>query len=490
MLLLALTVCTAFLFQGTRGLYETTEGRYAEVSREMVATGDWMVPHLDGHEHWTKPPLTYWSIALGLETVGRNTWGARVFASVAFVIATLTVVALGSVVWDRATGLLAGLMYTTSPFPVMGANVVSPDILLSMFELLAVLCFWRAQRAPSPGASNRWMTGVWMGFGLAFLTKGPPRLLPLLAIITFVIVRRRRGLPTPRLVQPLGVLLFLAIGLGWYAAVIARDRALLPYFLGEEVWGRVATSMHHRNHRWYMPAVIFIPPLLIGAGAWLVVAIRDLRAWTAGAGWRVRFRDGLRGSEGLFLVLWFCLPLAVFCLSKSRLPLYVLPLFPAQVLLLARVAVRARGADASLRRGLRVALASAVVLIALKGVAALVPSSQNMAQLVAHVRAFGPVDRVTVVDHAGLHGLEFYLDGNMERVTAADLKGALRDAESYLAAEAGGNFVFVTKHREPPLLQLYAEGWIGCEVEETADGRYQLWQLHSHPHVQTTFRKR
>ncbi|MCK4510708.1 glycosyltransferase, partial [bacterium] len=73
-LLIVLAALLAFAFQGSRGLYETTEGRYAESAREMLETGDWLVPRLDYEPHWTKPPLTYWALAGGMALLGENEW--------------------------------------------------------------------------------------------------------------------------------------------------------------------------------------------------------------------------------------------------------------------------------------------------------------------------------------------------------------------------------------------------------------------------------
>jgi 4-amino-4-deoxy-L-arabinose transferase len=479
--LVLLAVCVAFLFQGTRGLFETTEGRYAEVAREMVAGGDWMVPHLDGHPHWTKPPLTYWSIAAGLAAVGRNTWGARLYDSFALVLTTLTVAALGATVWDELTGLIAALIFATTPFVVMGANVVSPDMLLTLFETLAILCYWRAVRAADARSAARWVAGMGAAFGLAFLTKGPPGLLPLLGIVIFSIVARRRGLVTPRLFNVIGVALFVLIGFSWYIVSVARDPSLLRYFLGEEVWGRVATGRHHRNTGWYMPLVIFGVPLLFGLGAWLVSGILDARvAVRAQSGWRRAWSAAVRTPEWLFLLLWIAAPLVIFSVSKSRLPLYVLPLVPAQALLAARIAVQAEGKERALRRTWRIAIVSAIVLVSVKFAAAQVKSPSNMLPLAKEIHASNP-DRVTVVDNSRLYGLEFYLDGAVYRTTSPVLPDELDAAAARIAGGASQREVFLTGRSAPPVLsRRCGNGAFTCRMTESPD--HQLWVLEPASH--------
>jgi 4-amino-4-deoxy-L-arabinose transferase-like glycosyltransferase len=102
LVLVALSAIIAFAFQGSRGLYETTEGRFAEAAREMLETGDWLVPRLDYAPHWTKPPLSYWTVAGGMALFGTNEWGARFSNAAVFVLTVLAVSALARAMWAAA----------------------------------------------------------------------------------------------------------------------------------------------------------------------------------------------------------------------------------------------------------------------------------------------------------------------------------------------------------------------------------------------------
>lgn len=200
-LLLAFAAAVGFSFQGSRGLYETTEGRYAQSALEMVQRGQYLEPTLAGRPHWTKPPMAYWAIAAGIGFAGANGWGARLSNALVFCATVLVVAELAAALWDRATGVLAGLVYLSSLFPAGAATVVSTDTLLAFWEILAVCCYVKAWREEEEGRARWWTRAMWLAWGFAFLTKGPPGLLPLLALIVFGRLSRRRV----RLAEPLGM---------------------------------------------------------------------------------------------------------------------------------------------------------------------------------------------------------------------------------------------------------------------------------------------
>jgi len=271
MILLALLV--SFSFQGTRGLYETTEGRYAECAREMIESGNYLEPTLDYKPHWSKPPLTYWAIAGGIKLLGRSEWGVRFYDAVAFFLTVLVVSAIGKALWGETAGYIAGLIYLSSPFPVYGACAVSTDTLLTLWELCAVFCYLIAYKGQSETKSSLWVPGMWIFFGLGFLTKGPPALIPLMPICIW----NYRNSKKVKLANPVGIFLFMLIGFSWYLIVCFKHPGLLSYFLGREVVARVASSSFHRNSEWYKPFVIYLPLLIFGAGPWLYFGFKT--AW-------------------------------------------------------------------------------------------------------------------------------------------------------------------------------------------------------------------
>jgi 4-amino-4-deoxy-L-arabinose transferase-like glycosyltransferase len=424
LLLLVLSVLLAFAFQGSRGLYETTEGRYAESAREMLETGDWLVPHLDYEPHWSKPPLTYWALAGGMALLGENEWGVRLAPALAYLIIVAAVHGLGTAMWGRRSGLYSALAYATCPFAVVAANSVSTDPFLAMWEALTALAYWRAVRWSAVGgydaraASRRWVVLLWLFAGLAFLTKGPPGLLTLLVIFVYHGWRTATHREAPALTSVLGIPIFAIIAFGWFLVVGALNEGLISQLLREEVIGRVADTTFNRNPEWYGPFVVLLLPLALGLGPWLAYwprALGRVRDASRGSGRALRF---LTKEAVLFCLLWAVVPLVVLFASRSRLPLYVLPFLPALALLTGRaVALRVEAVERA-RGAVVLAVVTAVVMLVVKGGASRVESPSDMRPVFEAVRSSG-CGEGTVYAYAleREYGLMFYLRGRMIRVS-------------------------------------------------------------------------
>jgi 4-amino-4-deoxy-L-arabinose transferase-like glycosyltransferase len=402
LIVLLIALFTSFTFQGSRGLYESTEGRYAECGLEMVKSHDYMTPTLNGVPHWTKPPLTYWVIAAGIKIFGKNESGARIGNSVAFFFSVIMLYALALVLWNKKTAFYAGLIYATSPFAIIGSNSLSTDELLTLWELSTVFFYWLYLK----NGSFRWSAALGISAGLAFLTKGPPGLLTILVIILYhqFAGKQIRKFPVVHIVT--GLLLFAITGLSWYVYSIINNPDLLGYFLGKEVYARIATNHFNRHPQWYAPLYVYGLPLISGLGAWVIFFRNGYREFTA----RISSPPSLRQfvsdhKTAFFLVLWFIIPLIVLSISKSRLPLYVLPLVPVIALAVARLVV----ADSvKPKTVLTIALVSAFILVGLKKYAQYVESNNNMGHLYTECLNSNDYDVVCIFDTKEYFGLQFY----------------------------------------------------------------------------------
>lgn len=329
--LLALGLLLGFAFQGSRGLWSPDEGRYADGALLMIDSGNYLFPaYSSGRINLSKPPLTYWFIAASVKVFGRNTWAVRAPYAAAFVLTMLLLYAMGWTLLPRKPWL-PGLIYACAALPFFAANIVSTDVFLTLFEAVAALGFIRLAFDDRKRTHRLDAVWIWLGLGLAFLTKGPPGLILLLAVIPFVILRdgwRELG----RIFQPLGLVVFVAVGLLWYAIVVLSDPAALHYFLHREIYERLFTAAQRRHPGPFGWAVVYLPALIIGSLPWWPALFRH-RLW----------QRPLRPPQSWlrqhpiesFLLLWLLIPLVVFCLAQSRLPLYLLPLFLPISLLLA-----------------------------------------------------------------------------------------------------------------------------------------------------------
>jgi len=474
-------------FQGSHGFLESTEGRYAEAAREMLETGNWLVPQLDYHPHWTKPPLTYWAIIGGMKLLGENEWGVRLYSAVAFVALAWVIARIGALLWDRRTGIWAALLYATAPFAVYAASSVQTDILLSLWEACVVLAYWEARNTQAIRLRKAWIVALWIFMGLAFLTKGPPGLLTPLAVAAFEFFMRRTGREKITFLLPAGVAAFIAIGGAWFLVVILRTPGLLSYFLGEELIGRVFTAQFNRNPHWYAPIYVYGLPLLLGLGpiaaVWFIAAKRygkSLR-WS-GIGNRLRQHE-----HGLFLLVWLGLPLVIFSISESRLLLYILPVFPAVALATARLLAVAFMSVKTEQRVWKYALAMAFVLLSAKGILGYVPNTADTRPLYQFIQKFSGKDTEYLsYESTRLYGLQFYLHGHLTRLwklpqdkqTLSGIDAALDDMKSNPKHET---YLFVTTSKNDSADLESHLSFRGIPIEKANfRGKYDIFIAHFH----------
>jgi 4-amino-4-deoxy-L-arabinose transferase-like glycosyltransferase len=379
----------------------------------MQRLGDYVLPHLN-HEsiHLTKPPLTYWLLAASIQVFGRTEWAARLPNALGF-IATVTVVAGLSRRLAPRAALPGPLVYAASLLPVAAANVIGADTLLTLWETVAVYCFVELVWGPAErqNRSRHWM---WLGFGLAFLTKGPPGLIPLLPILLFT-VTTGGWRATRRLVSVSSALLFAIVGISWYLVIIATTPGALDILLRREVFDRIFTGTLDRNSGWLGPLRAYLPVLVLGWLPWapeVAAGLRGARQWVARSWWRERCAGD---HAGWFLSLWLTAPLVVFVVARSRMPLYLLPLAVPASLLIAR-----SSSSRSLDRRRAIALLVWIAAIVLgRGALALKSSSKDARALAQAIAASQPtpVDEVVFVETMARYGVALYLDAEVERVS-------------------------------------------------------------------------
>lgn len=313
----ALLVALWFGFLELRGLYFPDEGRYAEIPREMLATGDWITPRLNGFPYFEKPPLQYWATATLFALLGEDEWTARLAPAIAGLLAVLAVLATARRLYSRRAGWMAGAVLASSSGYFLANQFVTLDVTLTALLTGALCTFLLAQRdASSPRQRRRFMYAAWILCALAFLAKGAIALvLPGLAVATYVGVRRDWGL-LRRLHMTAGIVLGALVVVPWLVAVELRNPGFLHFFFVTEHLERFLQPSHQRTGPWWY----FIPIVAAFLMPWLpAVVMTGLRRAATREGAPARF------DPVAFAWCWAGAVVVFFSLSSSKLPPYILP---------------------------------------------------------------------------------------------------------------------------------------------------------------------
>ena len=307
---------------GFRGLFNPDEGRYAEIPREILASGDWVIPHLNGLVYIEKPPLQYWATAISEATFGENDWAARLYTGLC---ALATVYALWAMIrreWGAEAAARAAIMLGSSLLFVLLGHQLTLDMSLTLFMTLTFVGFCNAQRA---GRWQGWMLLSWTGIAAAFMTKGLiAGVLPLFTLSVYSALQRDVA-PWRRLLLVRGAVLFGVLCLPWLILFQHRRPQFFQFFFVREHFERYLTKIEDRYQPWWF----FIPILLAGVLPWLLPALRSLYVdWRAAAA-----RPGFDARR--FAWVWCVVIFVFFSASDSKLLSYILPMFPALALLMA-----------------------------------------------------------------------------------------------------------------------------------------------------------
>jgi len=331
----ALTLFTFFLLLGSRSLNEPDEGRYSEIAREMIETGDWLVPHFWYLPHLDKPPMTYWLVAASMKTFGQNEWAARLPVALAGISGVWAVWLLGCSLGGRRAGFWSAVILQSSLLYFAMARMLTPDIFLTQFVAWAVYFFWRSWLCLTNSEFRirnsgflLWHLAGWAAIALGFLTKGPIALAIPLAALAALLICRWRNVPRKKLLFSgfvAGLLVFFVLAAPWFLAVFQREPRSAHYM----IWGQAAghllgTTIKNR------PGSLFYFFGILAAG---------FLPWTFLLGWlwrRPHWRAlADRQKDGwLLLNVWAVFTFTLFSFSHSKLPAYILPVFPALAVLL------------------------------------------------------------------------------------------------------------------------------------------------------------
>jgi 4-amino-4-deoxy-L-arabinose transferase-like glycosyltransferase len=313
-----------FYVLGARTLVPTDEGRYAEMAREVIATGDWITPRLNGIKYFEKPMLQVWVTAAAFKAFGLGEWQARLWTGLCGLLGIVLVAYAGRRVFGRWVGVTAALVLASSFWWAAFGHINTLDMGLSGMMTLALCGLLLGQREQAGESERRnWMLVCWAGMALAVLSKGLEGVvLPGAVLVLYTLITRDWAI-WKRLHMGKGLLLFFAIAAPWFVLVSLKNPEFAHFFFIHEHFERFLTTVHNRYQPWYY----FVPLLAAGILPWLAVLAQSLFA-------------GLRRTDGPFqpkmlLLIWAVFIYFFFSISDSKLPSYILPIFPALALLIA-----------------------------------------------------------------------------------------------------------------------------------------------------------
>jgi 4-amino-4-deoxy-L-arabinose transferase-like glycosyltransferase len=369
-ILLALILIAIPLFYVTpffRELWSPDEPRYAAIVKEMVLTGNWLVPHLNGLVYAEKPPLYFWLVAMNCRLWGNFSNAALLFPSLLAALGCLVVTYFfGRNLFNRATGFLSALVLATGAMFLGMAQYVRMDMLLTFFMASALFCFYEGWRR-STGKTIYYLA-FYMLLALGFLTKGPIGIL-FPVIIVVLCLALKRDFKALREAKPVtGVVLIVLILAPWLiAATHDGGWEYMRSLLIRVNLGRAYQSWEHDRPPYYyliqLPATMF-PwfPFLVGAVAY-----------------HNPFRKQHRIKENvLFLFIWVGTIFLALSLVSAKVGVYLLPIMPPASLLIGHFwyeAIANKNHDARLKKWFSLsgygvwlvfALAGAVILFGVR----------------------------------------------------------------------------------------------------------------------------
>ena len=354
---------------GRAALWEPDEGRYAEIAREMVVSGDYVTPRDNFELYFEKPPLVYWAEAVAIKIFGVNEFAVRLPAALFSISQVVIAAALAEAMLGATAGFLAALALALSPLFFSLARFATLDPALAFFLTAALAAFYAASRCDSFAlrSARRWMLTSSAMLALGTLAKGPVALLLGVAIAFIWLASERRLAEIRGMPLVLCALIYSAIVAPWFVLMELRNPGFLNFFFIHEHLQRYVSSKEHGWGPWF-----FIPIVIGGTWPWIFFASlgwssmrRGDGSESSGAPAERTSSAGRRRSAASFLAIWFAVIFIFFSIPRSKLGTYILPALPPLAIFAGYGLSRLSSLAANSRRRLLAGFAIANTIFAL-----------------------------------------------------------------------------------------------------------------------------
>ena len=325
-----LSAMVFYSFLGVRTLSVPDEGRYVSIALEMLRTGDWTVPRLNGVQYLYKPPLFYWLNAISLSLVDNIMVASRLVPATIGWITVLFTYGVAKRFYNKDVAMYSALFLSLSLIWYVGGRSVNLDLAVAGFTVWAMFCYILGFDEKCRYKRNIYLYAMYIFSAMAVLTKGFMGIVIPGAVFFLHIALTNNWRVLSRLNIPTGIILFFIIIMPWHIMMNIANSEWFDFYIIREHFLRFFTKVHAR----YAPMWYFIPILALGImpfGAFVMQPLLQIKKY-----WNNRFKNS---AIDLYLWLWFVFTFAFFSVSSSKLPLYILPIIPALAILVARFMV-------------------------------------------------------------------------------------------------------------------------------------------------------
>lgn len=316
------------LFLGSYQLITPDEGRYVEIAREMVASGNYVTPQLDGSTFLDKPILFYWVEIALIKLFGLHEWSVRLLPALFGSLGCLFTYYAGQRLFTRRTGLMAAFLQMSTLIYFFSAHYTNMDLMVAVLisgALYATIIGLKTTQTVRQRTCYLW--GAYVLAALAFLTKGLIGIvLPALVIIIWLLIHKdRRNFMRLRILS--GLILFFMITIPWVVAVTAQNPEFLRYFFIVQQFDRFTGT----NFNVHQPFYFYVVVLLLGLIPWIIFLFQSLHYQIKHA----RHPQDPQRSIRSYLLIWPAVIFIFFSIPDSKVIGYILPAIPPLILLTA-----------------------------------------------------------------------------------------------------------------------------------------------------------
>lgn len=284
---------------GTMGLLEPSEALIASISRHMVDNNNFSAPMFAGEKHYEYSLGAYWFTSLGIKLFGNTEFGARFFLSIAAGLTALFIYLIAKLFFGYQCAVISCLLLCTSALFQLSFRIISPAAYCTVFESLLCLTFFYYLNQPSKILRYTF----WVILSFAFMLNGFGVLLPIIAVTIVAIFTGQKKHIKRLYYTPIGFLIFIIFGLGWYIIQVLINPGLFTYLLFKQPFNNIFNNYNG------VPFLLFLILPVFAVFPWTSIWLQELKN---------KIKDFKEDPVVTYLVSWALLPYIVRLFMTSR----------------------------------------------------------------------------------------------------------------------------------------------------------------------------